>query len=68
MPPPVSQQKPDYREKIEVEFEKNMEMPREQAKKLQEVVLNLNDKMGALLKREKDVRAATSQPVAVSVD
>lgn len=46
--------RPDYREKIEVEFEKNMEMPREQAKKLQEVVLNLNDKMGALLKREKD--------------
>ena len=40
-------------ERLDVMFENVMKQPREQAQKLREVVLNLNDKMNALLESEK---------------
>ena len=41
------------RARLDDDYEKNMEVPREQASKLREVVLNLNEKMNALLEQEK---------------
>lgn len=40
-------------ERLDVVFENAMKQPREQAQKLRDVVLNLNDKMNALLESEK---------------
>lgn len=54
-PRPWRQGLDDYRAQLETEFERHMAAPREHAKQLQEVVFNLNDKMHALLEKEKQV-------------